>query len=1173
MRQNHWLTCGTGAICLTPRFILFIVMKRIVALLSALLLGALLFAQPARNAHLRVLSNTATEMVLQFDLADIDYGRVSTPRGEAVVPRFRGSTPLLNKGMPDVPKYAAAVRLAARGAWSVEVLGGDYEELTGVEVAPSKGNLWRTQLPSAVFFEYGAAYEEDAFYPGTLAEMRQTFVFRNVQGQGLWVYPVQYNPVRRVLRVYHSVVLRLKHQDVAGEDELTAVPVPMALSPAFAELQERFFVNGAPLVAAERTGGAETAEKILVIAPSEFIGELEPLIAWKSQCGLAVEVVTTEEIGSNKAEVVYNFVKQYYGQHGNTYLLLVGDDDAIAPVMLPFGDALFACDNCFGYLVGNDYLPEVLVGRLHATNPEQVRLMVRRILEYEKAPLLDPQADWMSAGMAAAFDEGLGYGDDGQADWQHANEWKANHLADGYTWYWEFYDGSHGADSPTPGHATADKAGDPVPSDLIQAIRQRGVSLFNYTGHGWEQGLSTGNFNTNFVRTLNNPGRYPILIAVGCSPGDFTGNLESLGEAWQRAGDYQTGQPWGGIAGFFSSVLQSWAPPMEAQDGMNQYLVDADGITLHPTIGAMAAAGYASMIAAYGVYGEEMAAFWNPFADPTTVPRTRFPHAIVAQHPDTIAFDAEVLTLSCPVEGAMATLYGHGRLLAIGRVSNGSATLVFDLTPGDGPLLLTLTQFNHLPYQRPIYLRPATQPYVVAGALTVSDAATGNGNGRLDYGEMAVLRAVVRNAGQGASAPLEAHVDAPAALITWLDTEAAVPPLGQGDSAVLEFRFRVREDVPHGSRADFTLTLSGGAQPEWTYSTYAILQAPRLVLSQWTLSSMAGANSRYLHSDEVARLYLQVRNQGGSESPVGVAQWASLPASLSAVEPLSFASIPAGGATTIPLEVRVEATERRSLWCFPEVALSAGPYHEVMPVGPFVVNPILETFETGNFQQFGWQRSGHRLWQISAQMPYSGKYCVRLAGLGMQQHGTLQLPLKVMEDSWVSFAYRLKDLSPGDSLYFLLDGMPLGRWATSQDVWQQVRLPVPAGEHTLAWAFRRGSLAADVGLTVFLDEIVLPPFETAVSSAEPEAPAELGGLRLWPNPAAEVLWWQLDDAKAQVLRVEVCNALGQLTYEQGATPQGDLPTSLPVRHLVPGVYQLRLHTTAGEVSARFIVKR
>ena len=45
-------------------------------------------------------------------------------------------------------------------------------------------------------------------------------------------------------------------------------------------------------------------------------------------------------------------------------------------------------------------------------------------------------------------------------NYEQGNEWKAKHLDDGYEKYWEFYDGTQGSISPTPGDETADQPGE-----------------------------------------------------------------------------------------------------------------------------------------------------------------------------------------------------------------------------------------------------------------------------------------------------------------------------------------------------------------------------------------------------------------------------------------------------------------------------------------------------------------------------------------------------------------------------------------------------------------------------------------------------------------------------------------------------------------------------------------
>ncbi|MBP6828325.1 MAG: hypothetical protein KA165_17295, partial [Saprospiraceae bacterium] len=776
-------------------------MKNLITFLLSCLSLTALIGQAVNESRLALLSKSATETTLRLTLTGADQHAVSTPQGDAVTVSIPDGTPLLEAGSPDLPKYTTALMIPATGNMSVEILASEYQDFPGVSVAPSKGDLKRNVDPATVPYFYGSVYEHDAFFPGRLADLQSPFIMRDVRGQALWMYPVQYNPVSKVLRVYTSITLRVYPGGGHGENELTAGQ-DRGTGHTFGQIFKKTFLNYTPEV--QSRGGGTEPEKMLVITKQEFLADLEPLLAWKRQSGIYTEVATVEDIGSSKAADIYNFVKTYYDAHSITYLLLVGDENTIEPEMRADGN-LYACDNCFGYMEGNDHFNEILVGRLHASNVEQLRIMINRNLDYEKTPLADPVQNWCATGMASTSNQGQGIGDDGQADYDQGNEWKSKLLSDGYEKYWEFYDGDQSALSPTPGDETADKPGDPESTQLLDLINGRGVSLYNYTGHGWEQGLSSGNFNVDGVATLRNTHRYPILIGVGCCAGNFT-NGECLGEAFQRAGDPATGEAWGGVASFLSSDYQSWAPPMEGQDGMNQYLVDADGITLRPSLSGMLAYGNALMIAAYGQGGELMADFWNTFGEPSMMPRTKLPATLTATHPAGIFIGMTDLTVYSDVEGALVSLYWQGQTLAVATVENGLAALTFPAFDNVGELTITVSQFNYVPYQAIIQVTPSGTAFVVSQGFVIDDAAENN-NQQADFGEALKLDVTLANVGVLPANATSAQLSTSDDNVVMTDDAEDFGDLDAGISTekTAAFAFSVSDDVQDGHTVFFNL--------------------------------------------------------------------------------------------------------------------------------------------------------------------------------------------------------------------------------------------------------------------------------------------------------------------------------------------------------------------------------
>lgn len=1147
-------------------------MKNIIAFLLYCLSVTAMVAQSDGETRLDVPVKSTSETILEFTMGNPVFTNVTTPLGASVIVGFDGGTPLLEAGMPDLSKYALALQIPNAGNMVVEVLESDYTDMADIRVAPSKGNLLRNVDPATVPYAFGETYLHDNFYPGRMTDLQRPFNMRGVRGQALWLYPVQYNPVTKVLRVYHHLKLRVYDAGGAGENEIISA-IPGSLPPSFESLLSGMMVNYTPREAG-RSNNA-TTEKMLVIAQDNFIPELEALVTWKRQMGIHTTVVPVSEVGGSDATTVYNFVKDYYLQNGITYLLLVGDENAINPQMRPSGGQNYSCDNCFGYMDGDDHFPEVFVGRFNAATIDQLKIMVARNLEYEKNPLVDEQENWCATGMASASNEGQGIGDDGQADYQHANALKEQHLADGYEKVWEFYDGNHAAISPTPGDESADQADNPVNTSLVQLMNNRGVSLYNYTGHGWEQGLASGNFNTDAVAQLRNDGRYPILIAVACCAGNFTNNGagDCLGEAWQRAGDSGAGQPWGGIAGFFSSDFQSWAPPMEGQDGMNQFLVDADGITLRPSIGSMLSYGNALMIAAYDQGGEVMADFWNPFAEPSTVPRTRLPQPLVASHQAGLFIGTSSITVNSGVEGALVALYWEGQTLATAYVQDGEAILDFPALTLVGDLVITVSQFNHIPYQGTVPVVPSAGPYVVSQNVQIQDP-TGDNDQKADYGETVTLDLELTNIGFDIAMATSVTLSSSDAYLTLGDVDEFVGDLADSTTVALPgaFGFSVANNVPDGHVALLTLHLTFNDTLGYNVPLSVVLQAPELDATIVSIQDYPNGDSDgRLESGEKALVKIRNFNTGASLSPdaTGVLSTNSPWLTISPAANLGTIDASTGMIEHVftvdvsPLAPQVQTAQFN-------YQLSAGAYGATVQTQAFVINPILESFESHDFEAYPWVMGGDKPWVIASPMAYTGAYSSRSGNITHSQSSTMQLSMIVSDTGSVSFARRVSTEEGYDWLRFFIDGVEMGAWSGIHE-WGELTYPISAGLHTLLWVYEKDDIYSANSDRCWVDDISLPPHQLVVPTNNPII--GLSSLKASPNPTSGYMQISLQLEEEQDLKWRVFDQLGRVVVEQTVglrAGAGQWSKQIDLNGQPAGIYFVEVYGEQGSTTLKVV---
>ena len=130
-------------------------------------------------------------------------------------------TPILDFGKPDLPKFSTSIIIPDNIQMSLKITNFEYEEIYNINIAPSKGNLTRDINPNSVPFTFGKEYKEDVFYPNKLAELSDPFIIRDVRGQGVLFYPIQYNPYTKTLRIYNKIEVSIESNGISNLNTLS----------------------------------------------------------------------------------------------------------------------------------------------------------------------------------------------------------------------------------------------------------------------------------------------------------------------------------------------------------------------------------------------------------------------------------------------------------------------------------------------------------------------------------------------------------------------------------------------------------------------------------------------------------------------------------------------------------------------------------------------------------------------------------------------------------------------------------------------------------------------------------------------------------------------------------------------------------------------------------------
>ena len=650
------------------------------------------------NQTVLLLQND-NQTTIRFDLNQIELFEVETDYGTAFTATTERAPAMLEAGSPDIFYLTTSFIIPDLGSSELEVVYGSYTDFENIEMAPSKGTLSRSIDPQTVPYLKGEVYTQNQFYPETLVSLREPFIMRDVRGQSVDVFPVQYNPITKVLRVYSEITVTVNFTENEGINEFITQKRNKSIDPQFDAMYKGMFINSSVM----QSRGYPTLEEgeILVICYDDFMNDMQPYIDWKRTIGRKTTMVSKTEAGGN-AQAIKTFITGYYNAAENlAYVLLVGD-----VAQIPFlGSSNAPSDVEYGILQGGNYLT-VLIGRMSCENAAHVQTQVERSIWYERDITI---ADtWLNAAMGIASAEGAGGGhDSGEADYVHMNNIRTRLMNYGYDPVHQEHNGNTG-----------------IPITSTTQISQRinnGVGMINYCNHGdvdaWvlNNGYWTSviEYTNSHVNQLQNAGKLPFIFSVACVNGKYNSVAPKpvcFAEAWTRA--TQGGLPTGAVATFMSTVDLNWIQPMTAQDEFNdlvlgirhtaggfQYGVDGNRFK---TFAGTALNATQRMIMRHGLSSDYKA--WTVFGDPALMIRTKTPETMVVDHSPTIPIGESEFTVYCDADDAVAALSyisdeNEVIIVGVAVVEDGIATIVFD-EPIILPVELTLavTGFNKVTY-------------------------------------------------------------------------------------------------------------------------------------------------------------------------------------------------------------------------------------------------------------------------------------------------------------------------------------------------------------------------------------------------------------------------------------------------------------------------------------------
>jgi len=759
-------------------------------------------------------------------------------------------------GYPELPYIAKVLAIPDLVGVSVEVLEtGEVQTFSDVYLLPARAS-WIEGASETPYEENSKIYQSDEVYPNEYVKVEPPSVFRDFRIARVSIFPIRFIPAKKELQVVSSITVRINYGKGEVINPKTSSKKPIA--PSFAKLYRNFIFNYQSVLDNNYDGKEEGHELMLCIMDDMFYDSFQIYADWNRQSGTDVHITKFSDIGANSSNpnIIKDHISDAYYNWDTppTYVLIIGDED-VFPIKIVSYDYSFPNEDYFVEIEGDDYFPEMMIGRFTNQGEYRMQVMINKYMLYEKTPYTE-EVDWFKKGICCSNNE--------YATQVETKRFTAGLMLEdgGFTSVDTLMsDGNWGND------CSMDKY------DVINALND-GRSYLNYRGEGWNDGwwANCYNFNTSDVSNLDNDKKFTFVTSIGCGVAMFTSNEGNcFGEAWIQLGTLS--EPRGGVAfvGPTSNTHTTYNNKIDKgiYTGMFQEGMDTPGQAL-----------LRGKLYMYNVYGND---YWVEYhyrvycvlGDPSLHIWKDVPLEVNVDHPSSILVGNT--TLECTVEFAStnepvanADFCITGEDIFITGTSDSLGKVYIEINPEiEEDLILTVRGGNVYPYQGTIEVIQPPEHVELFGDPLIDDL-DGNTDGLMNPNENCNIAFTLKNWGELTASDIQA-------TLSTIDSEfveiVSTDPvdfgnLDPGSSSTGDpFQIFVKPECPVGQIITLQLHITSSTS-SWDYDYNTDVKGCKLMTNNYIIIDEDAPDMNFrMDPGETVKLVFSIENFGEDIAP------------------------------------------------------------------------------------------------------------------------------------------------------------------------------------------------------------------------------------------------------------------------------------------------------------------
>lgn len=443
------------------------------------------------------------------------------------------------------------------------------------------------------------------FFPSSIIEWSSVQDYRSVRLQEVTIQPVQYDYEHQIARIYSKIQYKItylkdiNYQYTIDDDSYNKQKAIKDKN------MDKFLFNIALNynVPASQSGtpclffnsdfsSMPNLHQYLIVTTNEYLDSIQDFIEWKRLKGNHVHVLARSK-GEWSTYDIKHKVDSLFNVSAIDYILIMGgyEDVPADSFIYVIGSQTYKCvsDFSYGLPVTDLNVPQICRGRVPADTSHELAGILRKIIQYEKYPVMDENFYHTAIHCGEFSDNNRDSYED--ACFVQTCENIRHHLIGNFNmnvhrvYYLDTILNTNPIVTPLRWNKISYGTGGILPLELqpnsfgwngngdsIKSHINEGALYVLYNGHGGKGGWWNPALNRPGVSSLQNDNKYPVVFSCACLTGKYNETDNCFAEAFLKKED-------GGCVGIFAATETSL---MGYDDAMALGMFDAIWPNLQP---------------------------------------------------------------------------------------------------------------------------------------------------------------------------------------------------------------------------------------------------------------------------------------------------------------------------------------------------------------------------------------------------------------------------------------------------------------------------------------------------------------------------------------------------------------------------------------------------------------